>query len=223
MTVTLDDLVAIAETEFKSLICLDGDLPGDCTLGFFRALPLVAADGAANQLVARGLSVNLIVGDLDGVDKKILKTTPYIRLPSQDSCDFEKTIRLLRQEDMLPTIVLGMSGGYFDHIINNLSIFASTDDLGIFYSPPIIGLTLRSGIVKNISLPPNTKISLMGMPHANVSTGGLKWELNHSLLSFPHQSSCFNRVKNQSVKIQVHNGAALLMIYMTDVQDCGIK
>ena len=58
--------------QYKSVLCLNGDLP---KASFFREmdLPIIAADGAANYLIKNDILPEVIIGDLDSIDRKQFK------------------------------------------------------------------------------------------------------------------------------------------------------
>lgn len=213
MTAPLKQLTEAAGC--RSILCLNGELPD---AGFFAAtkLPLVAADGAANILYDAGLMPDMIIGDLDSVTETVRSHADVLHCPDQSSCDFEKCLVYLQEQNLLPALITGISGGYLDHILNNVSIFTRTESL--FYAPPLTGFVMPPSS-KSLALPPDTKISLLGLPEAMVSTGGLKWELKNTRLSFGGKNSCFNRTQCGRVHIAVTEGRLLVLIYLTEISD----
>lgn len=195
---------------YRSIVCLDGDLP---EAPFFNtALPIIAADGAANQLVALGVTPSVIIGDLDAVDKSLLDNIPSIEIPDQDTNDYQKVLRYVEDNQLAPSIVCGINGGYLDHILNNVNLFIGTDSL--LYAPPMVGFSLKKDRTQTMHLPLDTKLSLLGIPSASVSSNGLKWELDHYTLTFPGATSCFNRTMTEQIQVTVHEGQILLLIYL---------
>ncbi|MFP3022484.1 MAG: thiamine diphosphokinase, partial [Wolbachia sp.] len=128
----------------------------------------------------------------------------------------------LKTVKLLPSIVTGITGGAIDHILQNINVFLSTDS--IFYTPipPMVGCILQKGMTHFSSLQKNTKISLLGIPRAQLSTKGLKWELYLSNLAFPGKNSCFNRSLGNELSIEIHSGVCLAMIYLEAVNDDGV-
>ncbi|WP_425360847.1 MULTISPECIES: thiamine diphosphokinase [unclassified Candidatus Tisiphia] len=145
--------------------------------------------------------------------------TEVIRVPDQNSCDFEKSLQYLENKNLLPAIIVGMSGGYIDHILNNISIFLKNGS--IFYAPSIVGYVIKAGETRVFTLSVDTKISLLGFSSAQISTKGLKWELKHYHMSFPGTNSSFNRTICETVSIEVHSGLSLVMIYLEKMKDYG--
>ena len=203
---------------YKSILCLNCELP---PIDFFakHQLPIIAADGAANSLYALGLHPAIIVGDLDSVDSSLLAKYPFLHLPDQNSNDYQKTLAYLQENQLLPSIVVGINGGYLDHILNNINIFMSTDCL--LYAPPLHGWGLNSGSEIDLILPKDSKISLIGIPHAVISSQGLKWELSKNTLSFPGSNSCYNRTVLPKITLEVHEGKLLILVYENPMPDAG--
>lgn len=199
---------------YRSVLCLDGELPFE----FLKhtSLPLIAADGAANRLVEKGLKPSLIVGDCDSVRAELLQQYPHVCDHSQDTTDFEKTLHYLREKDLLPTIVVGMSGGCLDRILSNVFIFSQTDAL--FLSDTLIGFILTGK--RTFAWEADTKISLFGCPHAIVTSHGLKWKLNRTELTFGGFQSCSNRIQTSPLTLEVE-GKLLVFVYRCTVKDAG--
>ncbi|MDR3503442.1 MAG: thiamine diphosphokinase [Legionella sp.] len=209
---------ALNLTGYRSILCLNGELP---TSSFFieMNLPIIATDGAANSLHALGIHPKLIIGDLDSVHPELLESCAHLHLPNQNSNDYQKALAYLKEKDLLPAIVVGVNGGYLDHILNNINIFLETNCL--LYSPPITGLVLNENSQLNCVLPLQTKISLLGIPQATLSSIGLQWELNATNLSFPGTNSCFNRTQASEIHLEVHQGSVLVLIYEQQIDDAG--
>jgi len=203
--------------EYKSIIVLNGDLPSKF---FFdnNKLPIIAADGAANQLHKLSVKPEIIIGDLDSLDPLLFTDIELIKILDQNTSDFDKACAYADQSKLLPSIVLGVNGGYIDHILNNIKIFTSIG--GIFYAPPIVGYVLNNEHSIPFILPINTKISIIG--EGIVSTNGLKWELDHTKLSFIGNNACLNRTIQNTISITVHDGICLVMIYLEIIHDAGM-
>ncbi|HVE43824.1 MAG TPA: thiamine diphosphokinase [Gammaproteobacteria bacterium] len=204
---------------YRSVLCLNGELP---SADFFARydLPIVAADGATNQLAAMGIDPVAVIGDLDSVAPALLDKYHSVCYPSQATGDFQKSLCYLSEKKLLPTIVLGTNGGYLDHVLNNISIMMHAHN--VLYAPPLLGFLLKEAESKTITLAVGTKISLFGIPTANVSSTGLKWELDKQTLSFPESNSCFNRTVNETISLESHNGILLVLLYLQPIQDAGL-
>ena len=206
--------MTVDEGRYRSVLCLDGELP----LEFLEhtSLPLIAADGVANRLVANGLQPSVIVGDCDSVRTELLEQYPHVCDRSQDTTDFEKAFAYLKKENLLPTIVVGLSGGCLDRILSNVFIFSQTDAL--FLSDTLIGFALTGK--RTFDWEVDTKVSLFGCPHAIVTSQGLKWELNRTELTFGGFQSCSNRVQTSPLILEVE-GKILVFVYRCEIKDAG--
>ncbi|MDR1112854.1 MAG: thiamine diphosphokinase [Bacteroidales bacterium] len=203
--------------EYRSVLCLHGNLPDRKFFQKIR-LPIIAADGAANSLATMSIVPHMIIGDLDSVRQDLLVDGKFIKLGDQNSSDFEKALNYLEDHSLLPSVILGMNGGYMDHILNNINIFARTNS--VFLGENTVGLMLRGPHVFNLEI--GTKLSLFGIPKCRIRTEGLKWNLTMEELIFPGFNSCFNRVALENIHIHVTSGTALLIVYTSTIVDAGL-
>lgn len=204
---------------YKSILVLDGAIPQK---SFFNKinLPVIATDGATNKLHRLGVPVDLVIGDLDSVDSALLKCYRYEEIVDQSRSDFQKALRYMVKNYLLPAIICGIAGGYVDHEINNINIFMQTTDDNIFVTDDVIGYKLRdTGIYE---FPIGTKISIIGMPECKLTTRGLKWELKNYHSKFPGQNSCFNRVISVPFTVTEISGTALMLVYTKEISDAGL-
>ena len=200
--------------EYKSVICLDGDLPFD----FLQKtdLEIIATDGAANKLLQNNIHPLVVIGDLDSINEEVRSHCNCIEIASQNSTDYEKALDYASDNNLFPSIITGINGGYLDRILMNLCIFSQTDS--VFFSEDMIGMVISKH--KVLHLPKHTKISLMGANEAVVTSHGLKWELKETRLSFAGFCSCSNRVSDETVTLDV-DGEILVFIYLKDIIDSG--
>lgn len=205
------------EKKFRSILCLNGELPSKTF--FHKNLPIIAADGAFLKLRAMNISPQMVIGDFDSVDQALLKDFPHQYNPDQSSSDFQKCLVYMQAEDLLPAIIVGINGGFIDHVLHNINIFTQTES--IFFAPPILGFTIISPHTHHVKTTVGSKISLIGLPSARVETRGLKWELDNVDLNFPGNNSCFNRVSQTALDITVHSGCLLVLQYEQPILDAG--
>lgn len=205
---TMIELSAIyLKKKCKSILCLNSKLPRK---SFFRIKkPIIAADGAANLLLKKSIIPDLVIGDLDSVNKKDFDQSTIIHIANQNFTDFQKALFYLKQHKLLPTLVCGVAGGALDHIIHNIEIIIKNRCL--IYSPPIIGIVLNKGD-HSFKLAANRKVSLFGTK-AQVSSIGLKWELDNYTLDFPKRSSLSNLTIENTLELRVLKGEVLLLVY----------
>ncbi|MDR0590706.1 MAG: thiamine diphosphokinase [Puniceicoccales bacterium] len=201
---------------YRSLLCLKGALPGRTFFSHFD-LPIIAADGAYNLLWERGIVADVVIGDCDSIRVPIASKTRKIVAEDQDFSDFQKALKFARENHLSPPIILGINGGYIDHILSNIAIFAQTD--AVAYMPPNVAMVVRDRLA--LRLPLATKLSLFAVPFGRVTTRGLRWELDDRELHFPGDNSCFNRTVAEQVAFEVAEGAVVLVIYLENIADMG--
>ncbi|MDO4975501.1 MAG: thiamine diphosphokinase [Alphaproteobacteria bacterium] len=205
-------------SKFKSILCLNGKLPSYESLINLN-LPIIAADGAINKLFKMGITANIVIGDLDSVSSDILHKVPYLKEFDQNYSDFQKAYRYITSNNLNPSVICGISGGFLDHILNNINIFIELKD-NVFMDDEIIGFYLRKKY--SLKTQPGTKISIFGIPHCKISTNGLKWELDNELLEFPGKNSSLNRAQKSEITIDITEGCALIIIYKNTIDDAGL-
>jgi len=108
---------------YRSLICLHGALPERDFFSYFD-LPIIATDGAANLLYHHNITADIIIGDWDSVGVPIDERVKKIIIKDQSFSDFQKALKFSQDNHLSSSIVLGINGGYIDHILNNISIVA---------------------------------------------------------------------------------------------------
>lgn len=216
--------------EFRSVIGLNGRLPSRMLVEQLTSqfqLPLIAVDGAYDQLRKIGFHPDVLIGDLDSVQTigkgsfdvhpNALATLSVIKIEDQDTSDFQKAYHYASEQRLLPAIVLGLNGGFFDHSLHNTELFMEME--AIAYDCPLLILTFTG--TKIFHFEENTKLSLFGAPVGRIYSKGLRWELQDYLLSFGKSSSSFNRCEMDVQKLTVTGGKALLAVYLSSVIDAG--
>jgi thiamine pyrophosphokinase len=203
--------------DYESILCLNGDLPHSTF--FPKNKPIIAADGAANQLKKMAIDPLLIIGDLDSVNLNHFPNSKIIHTPDQNKNDFEKALEIIKSENLMPALILGVGGGMMDHVLNNINIII--ENKCIFYAPPLLGYILSGPTTYERRLTPNTKLSLFGMARAKITTKGLKWNLEQEILEFPGKNSSLNRTLDENIHFEIHEGTILLLIYEEEVDDHG--
>ncbi|MDR0677301.1 MAG: thiamine diphosphokinase [Holosporaceae bacterium] len=201
MTLFLENI-----SNHRSILCLDGDIPYSILKRI--NLPIIAADGAANALIKKGIEPYVIIGDLDSVEEDYLKNRNYIKIKEQGTTDFEKSLAFIREQKLSPTIVTGMNGGNISRILENICLLSQTDFIAL--SKDTVCLPIQGQ--KILNLPLNTKISIFGAPEAIIKTAGLKWELNEEKLSIGERNSYSNRSISSQVEFTILKGKALIFI-----------
>lgn len=198
-----------------TLIAVDGELP-DIEL-IRRLLPrynrLVAADGAAVQLLAHNIVPDVVIGDLDTVGEQrtdlIAQGALLVEIADQEENDFEKALKWCIDRGETDVTIIGIAGRMVDHTLNNFSIVAKfarrlrvriRDAESIAY---VVTGTLQ------IRTRPGDRISLIPLPSARLTTSGLAWELCGETLEIGKREGASNRATATEVGVTIHEGTIL--------------
>lgn len=180
---------------------------------------LICTDGAALKLHAEGFQPDLIIGDMDSIytnnssfDQKIADRFPLCkikRIPDQDTTDFEKLLIYLSKKGIYNVLCLGTFGKAMDHSFHNLYLiykYSHLINLLVLHTYGVANTEKRQWIFplkEKMSL--KTKkgaiISFFPLASSQLSTKGLKWNLEASTLSPFHQHSVRNETEREMVEI----------------------
>lgn len=200
---------------FNAIVVLNGTLPEQSQLHSLADLPFIAADGAANSLVALDVVPEYVVGDLDSVTSETLQAvdgvSEIVVSPDQDTTDFEKVLLFAQEQLWKDLLVVGIHGGDLEHTLNNWSVLmrhAKHMHLTVLdrsrYAIPIFD-TIEG------SLAYQEQLSIIPQPLARLTTKGLQWELNDEVLSLGSREGGRNRLVNTDFSIELHEGSLLLV------------
>jgi thiamine pyrophosphokinase len=211
-------MTKIATNLFRSILCLNGDIPQKSFFDQFTVIPVIAADRAGMFLIQMGITPEMVIGDFDSFSGDLYNEgTKFLKYTDQNSTDFEKCIVEMNQKLLFPALVCGAFGKEIDHTINNMHCLMKYGRKCpmVFYDHAIA--TKSKWCIPiydqfNFKAIKGELISLLPYPEAVISTKGLKWDLDNILLSVCGLSSARNRVQKLDVKIQVHNGQVMMVI-----------
>lgn len=172
--------------EFDGMLVIVGGGAVDATL--LRSLAsagahLVGADGGGDVIAAAGLEPEAIIGDLDSLSdpKQWGARTRLLRVPEQDTTDFEKALYSTRAP---VTVALGMTGDRFDHTLAALDavlrhahtrhiVLVDSHDLALALSGPF-----------SFAVQPSERVSIHPLgPVRFQSSQGLLYPLDNLLLA----------------------------------------
>lgn len=202
----------------KALVIANGPLPSRRRIAGWldEETLIVCADGGANRALARGITPDLIIGDLDSLSPRTaaaLAGVEKIRVEDQENTDLEKVLDYLLAHGIAGAVVIGATGRRPDHTLANFSILAkyhSRLDLLFVDSwcrMEIIDRTVR----RNLAL--GTTLSLLPLGRCEgVITRGLAFPLVHEVLEAGVRESISNRVSSSPVEIGLTLGKLLFFI-----------
>jgi thiamine pyrophosphokinase len=207
-------------TEKTALVILNGDPPGADLLDYFwdRSKLVICADGAAQTLYKVRKTPDLILGDFDSIPHHLLKVfnkSKLQKISNQDTTDGEKALLYCEEQGLKQVNVLGAFGGRLDHSLYNIELLKKlqTSGLSIVCYSEKEKIYLADGIVQ-LTEKPGTRISLFPVfgPLSEVSSEGLKWELEGATLDFGRFSSISNQIIHSPASISIPDGFLLVIM-----------
>jgi len=206
----------------RIIIFANGDLPD---LNKARALLreddyILCADGGARHALAIGLTPNLVIGDMDSLEKdewkKLEESNVPVELYPRDKNETDLELALDRAIELEPKeiIIVAALGGRLDQTLGNIAILNNRylvtrnirlDDgvEEIFFCQSQALVHGRSGDI--VSLIP------WGNPVHGIQTQGLRWSLNNETLHPEKTRGISNEMLGDVVNIEISSGALLII------------
>ena len=206
----------------RIIIFANGELPDlDMARLLLRANDyIICADGGTRHALALELTPNLVIGDMDSLDKeqwqKLEKAGIPIELFPRDKNETDLELALNRAIELEPKeiLVIAALGGRLDQTLGNIALLDNPhlvtrnirldDGLEeIFFCRDQVEVYGRSGDI--VSLIP------WGNPVQGVQTEGLKWPLHRETL-FPEKTrGISNEMMSETANIKVLSGNLLVI------------
>jgi thiamine pyrophosphokinase len=202
--------------KYDAILCLNANLPEREFFGQFKDLPVIAADGAANRLLAKGIVPDYIIGDLDSITDEVREQveskSEIILKPSQEKNDFQKILEFSASQQWTNLLICGIHGGQLEHTFNNWSVFirfARQLNLCI-YDENRYAIAIQDSASFEVSI--DELISLIPQGKCKLSTQGLKWELNGEYLELGTREGARNRAVSGQIILDVSQGSVLVFL-----------
>lgn len=203
----------------KCIIIANGKSPSKKVIDYFYKKSfntIICADGGANSAKKLGIIPDYIIGDLDSVDKSVLKffkkKSKIIQIKRQNDTDVEKCLKFAIKNKFSEVILLGVTGDRLDHTICNLGIilkfFSKIKMILVAENSFLIPINSESTIKSKIG----ETISLYAFNNkTRISSSGLKYKLNNTALPFGVKESTSNVSTASLVKLKVKNGIVFVI------------
>lgn len=203
----------------KCIIIANGKSPTNKVVDYFcnkSFNTIICADGGANSAKKLGIIPDYIIGDLDSIDKSVLKyfhnKSRIIQIKRQNDTDVEKCLKFAIKNKFSEVILLGVTGDRLDHTICNLGIiikfFNKIKMLLVaensFLIPINSETTIKSKIGETISLYAFNALT-------RITSSGLKYKLIETQLPFGVRESTSNVSTSSQVKLKVKNGIVFVI------------
>ncbi|MEO6577704.1 MAG: thiamine diphosphokinase [Candidatus Limnocylindria bacterium] len=188
-----------------------------------RADLVIAADGGAALLDHHGRTPDLLVGDLDSVEPRLVERlvaagTRVERHPvDKDASDTELAVAAAMSSPIGPIRLLGaFGGGRLDHELANVFLLADPALAGRDIRAVRGASTVRafhSGGRLAIDAPRGSLVTLLPVRGdvTGVTTEGLRWSLQDAVLRFGRSRGLSNEVTGEPASIRIGEGTLLVI------------
>ena len=214
-----------------SLIFAGGLAPNDATLKVVREIKnvnlVIAADSGLHTATNLGLTVDVVIGDMDSVNAKALtdadsQGTKIIRHDTDKNfTDLHAALLYAAEHGAQKMIVVTAGGGRLDH---QLGVIATMFDprLGqmqveaLWDNSEIFALQGPTSCDFSAELEDIVGLQAFGTVAAGISTTGLRWKLNNESL-FSHETrGVSNQATQTRVAVSVLTGQLLVIHQMKE-------
>ena len=146
-------------------------------------------DGGADKLITMGYNPDVILGDLDSIDKrKKIYNSTIVYLEDQSKNDLEKSISWCVNQGIKELELFGFSYGRDDHHLANLFIMKNFSDrikMKMYTDKSLIFCINEHSTFLSKA---NQTVSIFTFnKKTTITTSGLKYALKNSSLSYPSQ------------------------------------
>ena len=206
----------------RIIILANGELPDiDKARSLFRDDDyIICADGGTRHALAMDIKPNLIIGDMDSVDKEALRQYKNdgveLELFPQDKNETDLELAVHRAIDMRPEqiVIIAGLGGRLDQTLGNISLLADTR-----LSSSII--RLDDGVEEIILCRDQAQIRgrsgdiVSLIPWQGIVTGvqtkDLKWPLTDETLYPDKTRGISNEMTGETASVSIRSGSLLIV------------
>lgn len=201
----------------RAFIFANGEFcPQDAALPIQVDDLVIAVDGGSQHCIALDLRPDLLIGDLDSIDEKVLKEwrSDGVEIISysqdKDQTDLELALLYAQDQGVSEILVYGAAGGRLDMTIGNLTLLAHPD--------LTLPITLICGVEEVHMLRQGESLTLNGTPgeivsliplqpeQSTVTTEGLNYPLTNEALVFGYTRGISNRLVKKQARIKLESG-----------------
>jgi len=175
---------------------------------------VIAADSGFDHARRLGVSVDLLVGDLDSISAEGLGLAGDIEQHPTDKNATDLAIALDAASRRKPTrvIVVGGAGGRIDHFLANAALLTAPEYAGLLLTW-LPGAAVVHVVRDRIELSgsPGDVVSLLpyGGPVRGVSTTGLRWPLTEAVLAPGTSLGVSNQMIDTIATVELKAGVLL--------------
>lgn len=203
----------------KALIISNGELKNiDITDYFRNANMVICADGGARHLFNKGLTPDIIIGDLDSLDTDILKHFRELEVKFQkhpthkDKSDTELAIEFAIEKGANDIVLLGATGNRLDHSMANIMLLYRLLNKNI--NVVIIDSHNEVFITKNILRLNNEEscfVSVIPLTDSKVTLKGFEYDTDSVEFNLGSTLGISNVIKDKEGLIEIESGICLVI------------
>jgi thiamine pyrophosphokinase len=176
---------------------------------------LIGADGGGNKILERGLTPDVVIGDMDSFQRPEECNFEIIHEPDQETNDLEKALKLALKNGATSCHVLGSFGMRMDHSLKNLSVmkqFSSSFEELIFRDERFDAFLITKQYSGEI--PVGNVVSLFPLSGEvkGITTTGLKYALAGESLINGQRDGTSNETMEPEFSVEVAEGDLVLFI-----------
>ena len=200
------------------LIFAGGDLPHpDLADELPSADLVVAADSGYDLALHLGYRVDVLVGDMDSISA--VPIPDQVRIEhhpiDKDQTDLDLALDLALREDPARVVVVGGTGGRFDHEVSTSGLLCSDRWVAIdeidWVSPRGWAHVVRRRRILHGDVGATVSLIPIGGPAIGVATSGLQWELNGEDLDPGSTRGVSNVMKAPFAEVRLESGCLLVV------------
>ncbi len=178
---------------------------------------ILVLDGAYDYAVQSGLNINYLLGDFDSIKATELATAKsqgidIIHAPNQNLTDLDKGIEFLEQQKLQSIHICAATDLRIDHTLHNIRLLSRCyhpkRPLTLYTETETVFLLKDEHRVYQGKK--NNGFAILGAPQCIITTHGLRYDLNKTILAFAEASSVSNTMNDDVVDLTVE-GSALLV------------
>ena len=183
---------------------------------------VIAADGGANICLQLGIIPDILIGDMDSVEPKLIKElqdkgTQLIVYPrDKDQIDLELALSYALEQGAQDVLLFGLLGGRLDLSLANLMLLAKDDwkDMSLVVADgPDTAYIMHGPDITKIQGDPGDIVSLIPLTEkvTGVSSSGLRWPLKDADLELGSTLSISNELSKMAANVKIGIGKLVLV------------
>ncbi len=178
---------------------------------------VIAADQGADNAIALGLTVDLLVGDLDSVSQETLAACNTVAQHPVDkeATDLELALAAAVDTGASAVTIVTSAGGRFDHALANLLVAAS-DRWSALKVDLVVDRArvhvVRDKVVLEGRVGEPVSLLTVGGPVSGVSTTGLRWPLRGARLEAGLGLGVSNEFDQPEASVTITTGVVFVIL-----------